>query len=329
MMTLDKLVFKGAYAVVCKDFINYKRSLGYGYTRRQCYEVKYLCDYLSENASERIRLSKEIVEGYIHKKNSESARSKSIRVYIIRQFGLYIRTLGYDVYLPPYDYVKHDKTFIPYIYTKDEIVRIIHEAEKLEYAYQAPNSHLVYPMLLKVLFACGLRISEALNLTLQDVDNENGILRIRQSKFSNSRLVPMSNSLTEACRSYYSAVGHYSGKEGYFFEVSPGVPYGSGSIYSRFRFILGNAGIQHGGRGKGPRLHDARHSYAVYALDHMVKQGMDIYCALPILSTYMGHRTLESTEKYVRLVPAFHMDIINAMKEPYKGLFPEVADERQ
>ena len=71
-----------------------------------------------------------------------------------------------------------------------------------------------------------------------------------------------------------------------------------------------------------------RHTYAVYALDHMVKQGMDIYCALPVLSTYLGHRTLESTEKYVRLVPAFHMDIINTMKEPYKGLFPEVADEK-
>lgn len=328
MMPSDKPVFKGAYAILCKDFINYKRSLGYGYTIRQCYAVKYLCDYLSKNASERIRLSQEIVEGYIHKKNSESVRSQNMRVYIIRQFGLYLRTLGYDIYLPPYDCIKNDKTFVPYIYTKDEIIRIIHEAEKLEYSHRSPNFHLVYPMLLKILFACGLRISEALNLTLQDVDLENGIFRIRQSKFNNSRLVPMSDSLIKACIDYYSAVGHYSGKEGYFFEVSPGVPYVSGSIYNRFRFLLENAGIQHGGRGKGPRVHDARHSYAVYALDHMVKQGMDIYCALPILSTYMGHRTLESTEKYVRLVPAFHMDIINAMKDPYKGLFPEVADEK-
>jgi integrase/recombinase XerD len=327
-MILDKLVFQGAYAALCKDFINYKHSLGYDYSIRPCYDIKYLCYYLSENAPERIRLSQDIVEGYIHKKNNESVRTHGKRVYIIRQFGLYLRTLGYDVYLPPYNCVKNDKTFIPYIYTKDEIIRIIHEAEKLQYTHRAPNFCLVYPMLLKILFACGLRVSEALSLTLQDVDIDNGILKIRKSKFNNSRLVSMFDSLTGACRGYYSAVGHYSGKEGYFFESRPGVPYVSGSIYSRFRILLESAGILHGGRGKGPRVHDARHTYAVYALDHMVKQGMDIYCALPILSAYMGHRRLESTEKYVRLVPSFHMDIINAMKEPYKGLFPEVANEK-
>ncbi len=327
-MILNKLAFQGAYATLCKDFINYKRSLGYDYTIRQCYAVKYLCDYLSENAPDKIELSQEIVEGYINKKDSESSSTQVKRVYIIRQFGLYLGTLGYDIYLPPYNFAKKAKTFVPYIYTKDEIQKIIYEAEKLEYAHQAPNSYLVYPILLKILFSCGLRISEALKLTIQDVDIENGILRIRQSKFKNSRLVPMSDKLTEDCKKYYSSVGHYSRKEGYFFEVSPGVPYAIGSIYNRFRFFLKNAGILHGGRGSGPRVHDARHTYAVYALDHMVKQGMDIYCALPILSTYMGHRTLESTEKYVRLVPAFHIDIINAMKEPYKGLFPEVADEK-
>jgi len=134
----------------------------------------------------------------------------------------------------------------------------------------------------------------------------------------------MSWGLAENCRDYYTQLGYYQGKNGYFFEVSPGVPYTSGSCYNRFRSFLEEAGIRSKGRGRGPRLHDARHTYAVYALDHMVKQGMDIYCALPILSSYMGHRTIESTEKYVRLVPSFHNDIIDALKPIYNGLFPEV-----
>lgn len=328
-MKQKNLIFQGIYAGLCKSFIAYKQSLGYSYDVRQCYGVKYLCDYLTENGATTVALTQELVEGYIQKRINESTSTQVKRAYIIRQFGLYLRTLGYKAYLPPYDCIKKEKTFIPHIYTKEEIIKILQESEKLEYAHQAPNSYLVYPMLLKILFGCGLRISEALNLKIQDVDITNGILKIYQSKFNNSRFVPLSDGLAEKCRQYYSDVGHYRGKDGYFFEVSPGVPYARGSIYNRFRYFLENAGITHGGRGKGPRLHDARHTYAVYALNYMVDQGMDIYCALPILSTYMGHRTIESTEKYVRLVPAFHMDIIDAMKKPYEGLFPEVTNEKE
>lgn len=328
MVTFDDLIFRGIYADLCKDFIAYKQSLGYKYEIRRCYAVKYMCDYLADNSSQKI-LTKELIEGFIKKRPNESTSTQVKRTYIIRQFALYLETLGYNVYLPPYDCIKKDKTFIPYIYTKDEISRIILESEKLKPVHQAPNSFLVYPMMLKILFGCGLRISEAINLKVKDVDIENGILKIYQSKYNNSRLIPLSDGLAESCKKYYTDIGHHfvSGEE-YFFPVSPGVPYARGSVYNRFRYFLKNAGIVHGGRGKGPRLHDARHSYAVYALNNMVTQGIDIYCALPVISTYMGHRTIESTEKYVRLIPAFYVDIVNTMEGIYDGLFPEVADEK-
>lgn len=328
MVTFDDLIFRGIFADLCKDFIAYKQSVGYKYEVRRCYAVKYLCDYLADNSTQKV-LTKELVEGFIKKRPNESTSTQVKRTYIIRQFALYLETLDYDVYLPPFDNIKTDKTFIPYIYTQDEISRIILESEKLKPVYQAPNSYLVYPMLLRILFGCGLRISEALNLKLKDVNIENGILKIYQSKYNSSRQVPLSKGLTRSCKKYYFDIGHYSAsRDEYFFPVSPGVPYARGSIYNRFRYLLKKADIVHGGRGKGPRLHDARHSYAVYALNSMVKQGMDIYCALPVLSTYMGHRTIESTEKYVRLIPAFYADILNTMEEFYDGLFPEVFDEK-
>lgn len=137
----------------------------------------------------------------------------------------------------------------------------------------------------------------------------------------------MAPGLWERCADYYSKAGHYRFDDRLFFEVYPGEPYKRGSVYNRFRYFLDQAGINHFGRGNGPRLHDARHTYAVYALEHMVQEGLDIYCALPILSTYMGHRTIESTEKYVRLVPAFHESILRSIEGMYKGLFPEVTDE--
>lgn len=329
MMTPEELVFRGAYAQLCRDFIRYKRSMGYQYDLRQCYSVKYLCDYLADYTADASGLSRELVEGFICHRGAESASTQEKRVYIIRQFGIYLTTLGYESFLPPFDPVKRDKTFVPYIYTKDEIASIIRESEKLERVHQAPNSHLVYPMLLRVLFGCGLRVSEALRLKESDLDLNNGLIHVEQSKFNSSRLVPMAPRLWDRCRGYYEDVGHYPADGRYFFEVSPGVPYKRGSVYNRFRFFLEQAGICHHGRGNGPRLHDARHTNAVYALEHMVQQGMDIYCALPILSAYLGHRTIESTEKYVRLVPAFHESIIRSMESMYVGLFPEVPYEKR
>ena len=327
MTSIDGITISGAYAELCKSFIEYKRNIGYIYDKRRVYAIRYLNDYISGITTDKIELTREMVEGYIQKKPGESVTSQVTRVYLVRQFGLYLSSLGYQVYLPPFNCIKKDKTFVPYIYTKDEIKRIIKVAENLPYIPRRPYSHLVYPLLFKILFGCGLRISEAVGLKLEDVNTSDGILRIRQSKFNNSRLVPMSQSLMESCDDYYTKMGYYHKKTGYLFESSAGIPYNRLSCSNRFRyFFLKEAGIHYGGPGKGPRLHDARHSYAVYALDHMVKLGMDIYCALPILSAYMGHRTIESTEKYVRLVPSFHQDIIDTMKTAYDGLFPEVTD---
>ncbi|NLE25409.1 MAG: tyrosine-type recombinase/integrase [Clostridiaceae bacterium] len=329
MIQLENLMFTGNYALLCQNFIHYKRSLGYAYDVRQCYSVKYLCDYLATHGGTVSGLSRDVVEGYIRHKGTESPSTQSKRAYIIRQFGMYLTSLGYESYLPPYDCIKLDKSFVPYIYSKDEIAAIINESEKLQKVYQAPNSYLVYPMLLRILFGCGLRVSEALKLKEDDIDLDNGTIHVEKSKFNNSRIVPMASGLWDKCRDYYNKADHYPADGRYFFEVRPGVPYRRDSVYNRFRFFLEQAGITHYGRGSGPRLHDARHTYSVYALEHMVQQGMDIYCALPILSVYLGHRTIESTEKYVRLIPAFHQNIIHSMEGMYDGLFPEVKNERK
>ena len=321
------LAFTGRYAQLCQGFINYKRSLGYSYGVRQCYCVKYLNDYLTECGCAATGLTRDAVEGFIRRKGMESATTQSKRVFIIRQFGMYLTSIGHTSYIPPFDCVKPDKSFVPYIYSKDEITAIVNVSEKLEEHRRWPNSHLVYPMILRILFGCGLRVSEVLNLKETDVDLKNGTIYVEKSKFNNSRVVPMATGIWESCAAYCNKFAHHPSGERYFFEVNQGKPYQIVSIYARFRSILAQAGINHNGRGNGPRLHDARHTYAVYALEQMVQQGMDIYCALPILSTYLGHRTIESTEKYVRLVPAFYESIIHSMSNVYEGLFPEVAYE--
>ncbi len=326
MKIFDNLIFEGCYAELCIRFIKYKKSLGYCYTHRQCHSIKYLNDYLAVNADDTKVLSKKLVEGYIARRKGEAVATHRKRIFIIRQFAVFLSSLGYDAYQPPFGRIKADKNFVPYIYTKEEISAIVKASEHLQYTPVSPTYHLVYPMLLRLLFGCGLRISEALHLTFQDVDLDEGILTIKSSKFNSSRLVPMSRSVWDYSLRYCAKMNFNSTYSGYFFPSRKGRPYRVVSAYAQFRNFLQIAGIPHRGRGNGPRMHDARHTYAVNALEHMVRQGMDIYCALPILSTYMGHRTIESTEKYVRLVPSEYKNIISAMSPLYSNLFPEVSD---
>jgi integrase/recombinase XerD len=327
MKNIDALINKGCFAKLCREFVKYKRSIGYNYGLRQCYSIKYMNDYLSVKADNTESLPKKLIEGYIAKKCGESTASQRRRISIIRQFAIFISSLGYEAYELPLGIVKAQKEFIPYIYSKKEIESIIKIADQLEFKSYSPSYNLACPMLLRLLFGCGLRIGEALALTLEDVDLDEGVFIVKQSKFNNNRLVPMSESLLRYTRKYYANMNFDSHIQRYFFPSNrESKPYSQSAIYGQFRKLLKVAGIEHGGRGIGPRLHDARHTYAVYALEQMVQQGMDVYCTLPILSAYMGHRTVESTEKYLRLLPSEHMNIIDKMAPSYEGLFPEVSD---
>jgi len=147
MISLGSITFSGAYAELCVSYIEYKRSIGYDYGRRRVDAFRRLCDYLSKLSPDNIALTRELVEGYIQRKPGELASTQENRVYDIRQFGIYLSSLGYQSYLPPYDCIKKDKSFVPYIYTKDEIKRIIQATKSLSYEYHAPSSNLVYPLL--------------------------------------------------------------------------------------------------------------------------------------------------------------------------------------
>ena len=72
------------------------------------------------------------------------------------------------------------------------------------------------------------------------------------------------------------------------------------------------------------RIHDLRHTYAVHALEFSISKGMDPYCSLPALSTYMGHKGIESTEYYLRLTKQYFVNVLNYTQEQADTIFPEV-----
>jgi integrase len=87
------------------------------------------------------------------------------------------------------------------------------------------------------------------------------------------------------------------------------------TLYSWFRNALFDAGIPHGGRGKGPRLHDLRHTFAVHNLERWIKEKQDLQVNLSVLVDYLGHENMSGTGQYLRLVPSIYPEIVARMED--------------
>lgn len=178
------------------------------------------------------------------------------------------------------------------------------------------------PVLFRLLYTCGLRVSEALHLKVADVDLDAGVLAIYGAKGDKERLVGISDSMLAYMKSYRSNPLVTNAKSIYFFPAPDGGFYDTSTIYDIFRKCLFDAGIPHRGRGKGPRLHDLRHSFAIHILNKWSSEGKDIYTCLPILRTALGHDRITTTEKYLRLVPEAYMEVT----EPFNDRFHTITE---
>ena len=315
------IVFDGPFRKLCYKYISYKRSLGYCFGTTFIYSIRNMDRFFKNYHLDRPRLTKEMVLSFTAYRENESLKTQHMRMSLVRQFAIFMNNSGYDAYVHPAKLIKLGKVFTPYIFTHDEISKIIKVSDNLKACNCSPNYHLIYPVLIRLLYGCGLRISEALSLKVSDVNLQDGILTVTKSKFNKSRLVPMSESLTRVLTDYAAKMNFSAKEDGYFFPAPDKGRYNRTVIYVKFRNILKEAGITNS---KGTRLHNLRHTFAVHALEKMVEQGSDIYCSLPALCTYLGHTGIESSQKYLRLTKQSFSSITSPLETFYKNIFPEV-----
>lgn len=318
-----QFVFTGPFKDYCSQYVSYKRGMGFNFGESSLYLLRHMDDYFKQYNYSTSVLTKRMVEDFVSHRNMESVKTQHMRMSLIRQFAIFMNRIGFDFYVYPDELIPIAKTFTPYIFTHDEIERIMNVVDHLSYIPQSKYYHLIYPMLFRMLYGCGLRINEALSLKKAEVDLVNGILTITKTKNGTSRLVPMSWSLTDYCRHYAGNMGFDMFSEGYFYPSRDAGKYHRTPVYIKFKQFMKLAGIFPEGS-IGPRVHDIRHTYAVHALEKMINDGQDVYCTLPILSTYLGHRGIESTEKYLRLTEEAYGSVIDAIAPFYTGVFPEV-----
>ena len=309
----DDVVFPGPRGELFARYVGYKRSLGYSISQSYQFVLREIARSIAEAAPAPEMVSRSASEKLIARKPGEAVSTQCKRIAILRQFCLWLASIGYAPAIPPMGLVRDTKDFVPRIVSTTEMAAILAVADRTASEQRA--------FLLRLLWCCGMRIGEACALTVSDLDIDQGTILIRHAKGDRTRLLPMSQTLWDYAADYLQRC-NFSEADG----ALPLLPTTRGNVPrsnnagSALSKVFDEAGV-HTRRGTPIRPHDLRHSYAVHALEKMVEDGTDIYVALPLLATYMGHADITSTEYYLRFTQDTLLRIVDAQKQDSQRIF--------
>ena len=300
--------FKSVYSEQMKSFLNYRMSCGLKNVQSEYQNYRKLDRFLIAEGIEEITFTKEQASSWRTRIENESDIARYKRINNTKKFFEYMFVQGYNVFQFR-DIKAPMKDFVPHIYTDDEVKRYFLAVDTYQSSLNRKNC-VQLPVLFRVLYSCGTRITETLMIRKKDVDLTEGIIKLSETKNAKERYVVMSDSLRDLIKQYADKTFYQLSDSDYIFRNMHGNYISSDWINELHIKILREAGIPYLGGGKGPRIHDWRHTFAVNAFKRMIDNAMDMYVALPILSTYLGHKTIMATERYLRLTVSMypHLD---------------------
>jgi integrase len=303
-------------------FIAQKRALGFCY-RQEAYILQEIADFAVKNFPEEKYLSKQLLLTFAVRKDNQSPKTLLAKISIARSFAKYLLSIGENAYVLPHGLVRKDPQMTPHIYEVSEISMIWNKIDRLMPQNQSPTRHLVFPVLFRILYCCGLRPNEALSLKPSDVNLSNGQIFINESKDHISRNIVMSDDLTEFCRNYDSKISAIMPERKLFFPNKLDEKWCYTGLCSYFRNMISEIGIISRGD-RTPRMYDFRHTFATHRLYLWMKEGKNIADMIPYLSAYMGHADPSTTFYYIHLVPGQFENLSGKSFSDQQNLLPEV-----
>lgn len=310
-----------------EEFLSFKRSCGYKYFSEETI-LKAFYNYVQRCKGSSLGLSKEFLEEWSVLGIREGRKSLSNRVSVIRELGIYLNNQGYKVHILRSVKNATNKSFIPYVFSKAEIDKIFLTIDNWNQSkYNRYNSNEVYPILFRILYGCGLRISEALHLKIKNVDTESGRVIIDVAKNDKQRIVMMSDSLRKICHEYKHKYLLHADKESTFFQHRNGRIRSKNQVNNFFRQLLYKSDIPYLGRGKGPYLHNLRHTFACHTFYQMSQNGIDMNVGIVLVSSYLGHESPKATERYLKLTQEVFPELMLKIKNYSSDVYREVIYE--
>ena len=325
---MTKYKFSSVFAPYIQRFVEAKEAMGFS---RKYFEssLKLFDIFFIEEKVQTPFITSSLIDKWRQTLTNNSHKTICSKYSLIAQFARYMNNIGFPCYVPRIPKNKYN-TYTPYIFTHEQVLSIFTMCDSLVACDRGNMDSRLFsmPIILRLLYSTGMRVSEATSLLNQDISLEKRLITIRKTKNQRQRLIPICPSLHQALRQYLEARSRLpllraDTLESPFFISPSGLALNQSRVYGWFRIILRKCGIPHCAK-KGPRVHDLRHTFAVHSLMHQVKNGADIYCMLPILAVFLGHKKLSDTEIYVRLTQEMYPDILKQEITITRFLFPSL-----
>lgn len=279
--------------------ISVHRATGYLF-RQQALQLRQFARYAAAKGDVIVRAATAVE--WASQAVAESTRQ--VRLQTVSRFARLLHAEDARHQVPPEHAFGRRRRRTPHIFTEKETQAVLQGAAAL-----GPKGSLrprTYVMLLGLIAATGLRVSEALRLKLGDFTAAG--LVIRETKFRKSRLVPLHGTTRKVLDEYIAVRRKFAGADDAVFISKRRTALSRITVNLTFTAILRSVGLD-SGKGRRPRIHDNRHTFAVRSLEQCNGTREEVARHMLALATYLGHVHLESTYWYLQATPRLLLDI--------------------
>lgn len=314
---LDSYNFKSILKNELNYFIKYKRSLGLKY-QKEISRLKYIDNILYELKLKSKIITKETFNKLVERNNMQGEN-------YARQYGV---TKDFCKYLISNEYKNiyyEDKKFNiinnykPVIFTNEEILLLFQTMDKYKDQYKGKKYYQLYYcycILFRLLYSCGLRVSEVIKITIDDINFNENTINIIDSKRHISRLIVFSNSMKKCLEDY---IDLFDITDGLLFKSYKNEKISCKSLRKYYKRLLNLSNLNN-----NSHIHDFRHLFCNCALNQMLEKGYDENVVIVYLYKYMGHKTITETEYYLHFTDYNKKKLIDINKTFSRNLYEGV-----
>ena len=271
-------------------------------------------------------ISREMATGWVNQHLHKSRGGAIKKASIVRQFGRYLSAVGKESYILPDEYItKPTSTFVPYLFTDDELTRLFHTADRLPKSEVNPLASKIPPVLFRLIYTCGLRPNEGRELLRKNINFKTGEIIITKTKRKKERIVVLSDDMLGLCKKYNTVLDSLNIESEYFFPGKDGQPYTAPQVEKMFKRCWSDANPKiPDDKLPNVRVYDLRHRFASTVLCNWLEEKQNLYNKLPYLRAYMGHDKLSDTAYYIHILPENLVKNTGIDWEAFELLIPDV-----
>ena len=306
-----------------RDYLELRRGLGFELERVESRLRNFIAFMETKRAPQ---ITTALALEFAMRADHRSAATQAGCLSAIRGFAQYLSGIEVTTEIPPTGLIRRGHRPQPYIYSDDEITRILDAARRHSSIRRyALKPHTLY-CLFGLLSVTGMRLTEALNLKPEDIDWQQGVLTIGRAKFQKSRLIPLHESTLSQLRAYKKRRDRFFAQQpgrrpvNRIFVSTNGGPLTSYQAGRNFRMLTRRIGMRQAGASHRPRIHDLRHRFAVSTLLRWYRNGKNVELLLPVLSTYLGHVFITGTYWYLTCTPELMEAAGRRLESRWKGV---------